>query len=81
MDARGNLPLGNVVVKCVKRVKIVLNKERKRCRVTGLQHTNYKSVPLPAKNLPEQEISNVDLNIRKLCTYLYYGLVAGNMFL
>ena len=55
MDARGNVQLGNITINRRQKGSESVRKERKRCSITGLQHTIFKSVLVPAKNPPEQE--------------------------
>lgn len=66
MDARGDVQAGNIGVKRRQNGTESVRNERKRSRVSGLQHTNYKNVLIPAKNPPEQEVSNFNLKISKL---------------
>lgn len=64
MDARGTVQADNIAVKRRQKGTESIRKERKRCRVSGLQHTNYKNFLIPAKNPPEQEVSNFNLKSR-----------------
>lgn len=61
MDARGNEQLSNTAVKRRQKDVESVRKERKRCRNSGVQHTNYKNVIVPAKTPPELEVSNPNL--------------------
>lgn len=61
MDARGNVQQSDNAVKRRQKGTESVRKERKRCRISGLQHSNYKSVIVPPKNPPELEVSNSNL--------------------
>lgn len=61
MDVQQGVQTTKKVIKNRPRGSESVIKERKRCRNSGLEHTNYKGIIVPAKTPPSHEVSYLNL--------------------